>query len=127
MRVKFNAVKRAEPGVAGGGNLKYYASAKMVGETDFDELTRMVEKISTVHGADIRAVLYALVDIAADELANGRIVRLGDLGSLRLCLKSGGFDTPDEVKATAIRGNKIVFSPGKKLTQMQQSVTYERL
>lgn len=126
MSVKFNAVERGEPGVAGGGNKKYYASAKITGETDLDQLTTKIEKISTVHGADVRAVLYALVDITAAELADSKIVRLGDLGSFKLSLRSNAADTPDAVNASAIKSNKIVFYPGKKLQEMQRAVAYEQ-
>lgn len=52
----------------------------MDGELDIDSLTKAIEKICTVSGADIRAVLYALVDVYLDELEKGGIIRMGDLG-----------------------------------------------
>ena len=57
MPIKFKVVQRGEPGIAGGGIKKYYASPNMSGEKTLDNLTRDIEKISTVSGADIRAVL----------------------------------------------------------------------
>ncbi len=87
MPIKFNVIERGEPGVTGGGTKKFYASTKMTGEMDIDPLTKSIEKISTVSGADIRAVLYALVDVATDTLANSNIVRLGDLGTMRMSIR----------------------------------------
>ncbi|MEM0940892.1 MAG: DNA-binding protein [Bacteroidota bacterium] len=110
MSIKFNVIERGQPGVTGGGTKKFYASAKMTDELDIDQLTTTIEKISTVSGADIRAVLYAMVDVAADELANSSIVRLGDLGSLRVSLSSNGYETEEEVKAGAIKSNKVLNS-----------------
>ncbi len=81
MAIKRKSIKRGEPGVVGGGTPKYYAKLVVHGERNLDQLTKSIEKISTVSGADIRAVLYAVVDVITDDLTNGLIVRIGDLGS----------------------------------------------
>ena len=39
MSVKFKVIPRGEPGVLGGGAVKYYASAKTTGTVNIDELT----------------------------------------------------------------------------------------
>ena len=69
----------------------------MDGELTLAGLTKAIEKICTVSGADIRAVLYALVDVAVDSLADGTIVRLGDLGRLRITISYEGKATVEEV------------------------------
>ena len=127
MSVKYNIIQKSQPGVSGGGGKKYYASAQMTGIVDIEELTRDIEKISTVNGADIRAVLYALVDVAMHKLADSNVVKLGDLGNLRITLKSNGLETPGSVNATAIKGTRIRFYPGKKLKEMQKSLTYQKV
>jgi predicted histone-like DNA-binding protein len=125
MSIHYKVINKGQPGVPEGGTPKYYASINTSGEVDIDKLTRDIEKISTVSGADIRAVLYALVDVAIDELRDGKIVRLGDLGSLRMSLKSFGYDTPSEVNASAIKGTRVLFTPGKKIKEMQKTLTYK--
>jgi hypothetical protein len=62
MAIRYNVIERGTPGVAGGGEKKYYATANITGETTLEGITKTIEKISTVSGADIRAVLYAMVD-----------------------------------------------------------------
>jgi hypothetical protein len=47
MAIKFKVIEKAQPGVAGGGVKKFYASVKVQGEANIDELTRSIEKIST--------------------------------------------------------------------------------
>jgi hypothetical protein len=59
MSVKLKVIQRGQPGVEGGGTKQFYASVISVGETDIEGLTQRIEKISTVSGADIRAVLYS--------------------------------------------------------------------
>ncbi len=125
MSIKFKVIERPQPGVVGGGTKKFYASAKMTGAVDIDDLTRYIEKTSTVSGADIRAVLYALVEAAANELADSKIVRLGDLGSLKMSVSSHGHKAAHEVKASAIKRSKVVFFPGKKFREMQKGLTYK--
>ena len=75
-KYKFKVIERGHPGVPGGGEKKFYASANPSGELTLNGLTKSIEKISAVSGADIRAVLYAMVDVMQDALANGQIVRL---------------------------------------------------
>jgi hypothetical protein len=85
-------------GVEGGGTKQFYASVISNGETDIDGLTRRIEKISTVSGADIRTVLYSflsrtgfgMVDVLPDVLSNGEITRIGELGYFRISLSSTG-------------------------------------
>ena len=124
MAIPIKVIERGQPGVAGGGTKKFYASNISVGETDLDGLTTRIEKISTVSGADIRAVLYAMVDVAVDELDSGRIVRLGDLGSVRVSVSSQGHDTAEEVSANSIKGRKVLFTPGKRIKQLLPNLKF---
>jgi predicted histone-like DNA-binding protein len=90
------------------------------------KLTRSIEKVSTVSGADIRAVLYAMVDVMKDALEDGQIVRLGDLGSLRISISSNGEENAGDVNSSSVKGAKTVFTPGKQLKTMLKSATYEK-
>lgn len=126
MSVKYKIIEKGQPGVAGGGVKKYYATSVFTGEKNLEQLTKSIEKISTVSGADIRAVLYAMVDVITEELSDSQIVRLGELGSLRLNVSSEGKDTSRDVSASAIRSTKLVFTPGKKLKDMQKSLKFEK-
>ncbi|MRI62554.1 HU family DNA-binding protein [Ornithobacterium rhinotracheale] len=127
MPIKYKVIQKGHPGVAGGGEKKYYASANLVGEKTLAGLTKEIEKISTVSGADIRAVLYALVDVMQTSLEEGNAVRLGELGSMRVSISSEGKSTADEVTAASIKGAKVIFTPGKDLKKMLNNLTYEKL
>ncbi len=126
MPVEFNVIQRGQPGVAGGGEKKFYASPKMSGERTLEGLTQDIEKISTVSGADIRAVLYALVDVIDAKLSNGQIIRLGELGSLRVSFSSEPRDTEKEVNAACIKKSKVVFTPGKGIKKTLATLTYKK-
>jgi predicted histone-like DNA-binding protein len=126
MAIKFKVIQKGYPGVAGGGEKKFYASTQSSGELTLNGLTKQIEKISTVSGADIRAVVYATVDVMKDALAAGQIVRLGELGSLRVSISSEGKATEEEVGGTSIRKAKVVFTPGQDLKDMLITLNYEK-
>lgn len=127
MSIKYKVIEKGEPGVKGGGEKKFYASANITGEKTLAGLTNDIEKISTVSGADIRAVLYALVDVMTDSLADGQAVRLGELGSLRVNISSEGKATEKEVTASAIKSAKVVFTPGVEIKKMLATLKYEKM
>jgi len=127
MSIKYKVIERGQPGVVGGGEKKYYASSNSTGDMTLAGLTRTIEKSSTVSGADIRAVLYAMVDSMQDALANGQIVRMGELGSLRVTLKSRGEETAEQVNASSIKDAKVVFTPGKAIKQMLSGLEYTKV
>lgn len=69
-------------------------------------------------------MLYALVDVMTDELADGKIVRLGDLGSMRLSLGSKPEATAADVNAKSVISSKILFTPGVRLKKMLKNLEY---
>jgi len=81
----------------------------------------------TVNGADVRAVVYALLEVMILEMADGKIVRLGELGSLRVTISSEGVEKEEDVRASTIRGAKVIFTPGKDLKTMLETLTYEKI
>ena len=127
MSISFNVIEKGQPGVVGGGEKKFYANTVTVGEINVEGITKKVEKISTVSGADIRAVIYATVDVMIDELSEGRIVRLGDLGDLRVSISSEGLATAEEVSSNSVRGSKVIFRPGKMIRNMLKTLTFKKL
>ena len=126
MAIQIKATERPQPGVAGGGIKKFYATPVHGKEVSLESLTKAIEKTSTVNGADIRAVLYAMVEEAVLGLSDGRIIRLGDLGSLRITLSSDGKDTAEAVNATAVKKAGVIFTPGAKLQEMLKTAKFTK-
>jgi predicted histone-like DNA-binding protein len=126
MSIQIKSVERGQPGVVGGGVKKYYASPVHGKEITLEGLTKSIEKTSTVNGADVRAVLYAMVEEAVAGLEDGRIIRLGDLGSLRITLSSEGKNTAEEVTAAAVKKSGVIFTPGTKLQSMLKTAKFTK-
>ena len=126
MSIQIKSVERGQPGVVGGGVKKFYAIPVHDREITLEGLTQAIEKTSTVNGADIRAVLYAMVEEAVVGLNEGRIIRLGDLGSLRITLSSEGKDTAEEITAAAVKKAGVIFTPGVKLQSMLKNAKFTK-
>lgn len=127
MAVKFKAILRGEPGVVGGGVKKYYAIAVSSGEHSLLKLSTYISKATTVNKADVLAVLSSLVEFMIIELSDGAIIRLGELGSLRLSLHSKGMDSKEDVNASCIKDATIVFTPGSELKDTLKTLSFEKI
>lgn len=102
----------------------YYARAQYDGVTKLEDIAQLVEQISAISTGDVLSVLNTLGKIVATELANGRIVDLGDLGRIRLSLRAKGVATPEEVKRETIQSTRAIFVPGQAIRQRQQSLSF---
>lgn len=126
MAVRYKVLAKGQPGVKGGGKKQFYAAIVNQDVQGIDKITEAIEAASTVSGADIRAVLYAAVQAINGFLADGDIVRLGDLGSFRLSLSSIGAPAPEAVTATSITGTRILFTPGPMLKTLLATLKFEK-
>lgn len=102
----------------------YYARAQYDGVTSIDDIAQLIEQISAISVGDVLSVLNTLGKIVATELANGRIVDLGDLGRIRLSLRAKGVPTMEEVKRETILATRAVFVPGPALRLQQQGLRF---
>jgi predicted histone-like DNA-binding protein len=125
MSVKFKSVQRINPQDVT-AQKKFYARAIADGVTDLDELSKLVASQCTVNKADCYAVLLALEANIVRELENGRIVRLGELGSYQLGISAQGMLTDDEVNANTIKKARINFRPGDGLKAMLKTLVYKK-
>ncbi len=126
MPFKYKAVQRnSQPGKKG-GTLKWYASAAEREEINIDELARQIAQRSTLSVADSRAAVIAITELIPDYLSQGTIVRLGELGDLRVALSSDGVANQDEVSPNVIREAHINFRPGATLQAMLKNMEYRK-
>jgi hypothetical protein len=62
--------------------------------------------------------------LAIDGLEDGTIIRLGDLGSIRVTLASEGRATAEEVDASCIKKTGIIFVPGARIKKTLEDVKF---
>lgn len=105
---------------------KFYASSKSSGDVTLRALSKEISSISTVSTADVMAVLEGFIEVVPKLLSDGKIVRLGDFGSLSLVIKSEGKEKEEDVNANAIIGKKINFRAGTVLNNAMSGITFEK-
>lgn len=126
MSVDYKVVEKGQPGVAGGGQKKFYAQIINGKEATIDEIVKNIERFSALSEADINGVIIALENVIQDLLSQGRIVRLQKLGSLYPTLSSKGEETPEEVSAHSIRKVGVNYRPGKRIIEAIKSAGFDK-
>jgi predicted histone-like DNA-binding protein len=117
---KGNPLKPAEP-------KKWYLAAKSSGDVTLKALGKQITQRSTVNHADTLAVLEALTQVLAEQLAEGKIVRLGDFGSFHVGISSEGAETAEKCHVAQIRSKKVAFRPGADLKELLNNLKFEKL
>lgn len=125
MGILYKALKRANPQDRTQPE-KYYAAIANNGSSDFETLAEMISEQSALSPTDCLAVLSILEVNIIRELRQGRIVRLGKLGSFQLSLNSEGVATESALTADAIKKAKILFRPSSKFREMLKSLSFNK-
>jgi len=71
--------------------------------------------MSSLSRGDVYSTILSLLDIIPKELLDGKMVKLGKLGSLSLNLDAEGVDSADKVTADKVKSVHIVFRPSQEL------------
>ena len=111
-----NMLKKDDPA-------KYYAQAQASGDVGLDEISTRVEKACTVHSA----VLKALEDEMVDGLSRGEIVRLGNIGTFQVGLRSRGAEKAEDFKAANISKARVNFRPGPVLADAMKTLNFSKV
>ena len=82
---------------------------------------------STLSTADMMAAIESFLAIVPDELANGKIVELGDFGSFWLRSSSEGVDDPTKVRGDQVTSLIPRFIPGKQFKRVLDAAKFEKL
>lgn len=127
MAIHFKVQEKGQPGVAGGGLKKFYASVATEGEVTIDEIVKEIEKFSSLSEPDIKGVIVALENVIQEKLAQSKIVRLEKLGSLYPSISSEGADKAEDVNAKHIRNVSVNYRPGTRIVQALENAGFKKV
>ncbi len=125
MSIKYKTVARKNPREQQ-LPAKFYANAVSVSKINLKTLAKTISKRTSLDHVDAEAVVSATVDIILEELADGNMVQLGDLGSFSVSLSSTGAETEDKFSAASIEKARIIYRPGAELKNMLKTLKYEK-
>jgi predicted histone-like DNA-binding protein len=106
---------------------KQYAFVQNQGAVNLRQLATRISRESTISMMDTMAVLEGLLQVIPDLLADGKIVRLGDLGTFRVTISSEGVDDPDDFNASLIKGLNLKFRPGAEFRDQLERVKFTKV
>ncbi len=113
-----NPMKKEDPA-------KYYPQIQHSGEVTLDEMAADIEENCTATSSDIQAVIDALRKRIIRHLKEGKIVRLGALGSLRLSVSSAGAESEEKFSASLIKTSRVIYVPGGTLQEMLKVLKFQ--
>jgi predicted histone-like DNA-binding protein len=125
MKVKYHVTRKKNPSKPGDPG-KFYIQIKTSGKTTMRKIAEQIAQFSSISRADCMAMLEALLMIIPQEVAEGRIVSLGDLGTFSLRVSSTGSDTEEKVTPHNIRSKSVMFRPGKLVKDALHGITFEK-
>lgn len=124
--MKFKVVQKTNPQNVT-AEKKWYAQIVTDGEVSMQELVDEIEKFSALSEPDIRGVIIALENVVQKKLAEGKIVRFEQLGTLYPSLSSDPSDTEDGVTSANIKNVRVNYRPGKRIIDAMRNVTKKRV
>lgn len=101
---------------------KFYASAIHDDKVDLDGLATIIANRCSLRRADVHGVLIALMDAIPDELIEGKIIALGDLGTFCVNVKSEPAETGEDLSSSMVKGVKLMYRPSKELKKKLRMV-----
>ena len=122
--MKYKKVMRKNP-MEPGDPAKFYMQPVSDGRVDKRMITDDLVLVSSLSRGDISSVIENLIDIMPKYLLMGKSVQLGELGTLRVSFSSEGANSMDELNPSMVRGQKILFTPGKLLKELLPKLTFE--
>ncbi|SFS60147.1 HU family DNA-binding protein [Sphingobacterium wenxiniae] len=105
---------------------KFYVRPISSGEITLDELASQISHSCSLTEADVYGVLHSLIREIPRALADGYIVRLGNLGSFRMSINSTGSDSPQEVSEENIYKRRLIFTAGKQMKKALEKIQFEK-
>lgn len=89
-----------------------HATSRMMGVVPLTQISKSISRRSTVHRADVNAVLTVLPEVVMEYLSQGLSVRLGELGSFALRFRSKATASKEEFKRANVKSVHIRYTPG---------------
>ena len=126
MPIKYKLMQKAQPGVAGGGTKKWYATAATDGELTVDDLAKLIEKFSALSEPDIRGVIIAMENVIVNQLIQGKIIRMDKLGSFYPSLSSEGVAKEEDFTVANIKNAKVNYRPGKRISNALATAAFKK-
>jgi predicted histone-like DNA-binding protein len=125
MSILFTAVGKTSP-TQPNQPMRYFPRAVQSGVIDLEMLSEQISTSTTLTETDCHAVVISLVNTVSRALEEGKIVRLGQLGTFQVSVKGTGCEIAEAVSGKSITSASIIFRPGIRFKKMLQNLQFVR-
>lgn len=125
MPITFNVISRKNP-LKPDEPAKFYADIIGNGTTTMDDLAKYASSVSTVSKGDVLVVLETIFTKIADDVADGKIVYVGEYFTLQAGGSSEGKEKMEEVTSSNIKSVKALFRPGKMIKNALKLAAFQK-
>lgn len=105
---------------------KYVGTPVSAGKVDFTDLCDQVTKVGMAPRGVVKMVIDGMIDAMILNMQNGMSVQLGEFGTFRPSFGCSAKEKADLVGTDTLRNRKYVFTPGKLLREMIQTVSIQK-
>lgn len=95
--------------------IKYYLIAKTLGNVDLDKICQEISLSSSLTRGDVSNTIMSFLDTIPKYLKMGFSVKLGELGSFRLSIRSEGSESIEDVSSAKVKKISLIFVPSTQL------------
>jgi predicted histone-like DNA-binding protein len=121
MSIKLKTVQKHNP-LDKEAPSKFYANAVHEKKVNLAGISKMVSKRCSFREADVLGVLTQTMVIFVEEISEGTIVSLGDLGSFYVNVASEGAEAPEKFTQSMVKGCRLIYKPSKELRKQLRLV-----
>ena len=116
MPLFYNSQQRVNP-IDREAPKKWYLSIKSTKQLKKESVAKDISDETTLNPMEAQMALYQLEKVLIRWLLEGRTVKLGDLGSFSLTVKSKAVDTEEEVHPRIVEKVNVRFRPSEALKE----------
>jgi|GEM_PF-1344673 Bacterial nucleoid DNA-binding protein len=119
-------VQERESSFAKGRARRYYLIAKSTGRIGRDDLIQYMVKHASLTPSEAASALDYLFESIPHFLKLGKIIDLGNLGNIKVTIRSEGSDSEEEATVRKVKEIYPHFTPSKKLKEAMQEIPLEK-
>lgn len=122
--MKYRLVQKVNP--QDRSKKKWYANAVNNAKIGQKEIAKNISSKSSLTAGDIANVIQNLLEELPKELVKGNSVKLGDFGTFRISISSGGVEKEKDFNTSMIKDVRIIFTPGVEMKKAIEGISFEK-
>jgi predicted histone-like DNA-binding protein len=118
--------QKSAPASRTAGEPVTYARTCINKQVDTSSVARKLARRSTIHIADVHAVLHGLAEILSEELQNGNQVHLDGIGKFRLSATGTSVPVSSGDRPPLPRNAKVLFQSSPEIKHALRNVQFRK-